>query len=164
MLYDNYVPRLKHPSIKQKNFVKAYLKTGRKDLAVLESHTYQNKKYASTYGQRVFKQKGTQEYLQKCLESSKLTEERIAEGLDNLLLKSKPSKRVSDPRLHLLALKEVAKLRDLYPAEKRQIEQKTARLNIDLKGKNENELMEELSKIGNQINDFKRLLKNDRIL
>ena len=152
------MPRIIRPTFKQKKFVKEYLKTGVMYKSAMKAYDTQNKEYASQIAHDTLHHPVVQKYIAEIMEDRGLTDERIADKLNRIIDAgtTESALKTTTPANAMDAIKFAAKLKDIIPAEK--IEQKTARLNIDLKGKSQPELEEVLSKLLDETRQFKQLL------
>lgn len=146
---------LKAPTIKQMKFVKAYFETGSKKAAAKAAYNTNN---PESMAMAAWRTEGVQYLMRKELEARGLTTGKLSDKWTKLLKKTTPRGRINDPRLHFDVLKETTKLSGLYPAEKKEIQQKTARFNLDLNAKSPEELSDVLSKLQAEITQFKKLV------
>lgn len=155
------MPRVNGPTLKQKKFVKKYLETGSKKEAAIYAYNISEKgmKWVNGTANTIFNSKGVQEYYLQCLEAQGLTPETSSSYLAKLIKKSAPQGKVSDPRIHLEALKELHKITGVYAAEKKQVEQKTAKVTLDLKGKSQEDLTNTLKDLAEEIKRFNKMVE-----
>lgn len=148
---------------KQRIFIKEYLRTGNLTKSSIRAWGMKPKA-AQVYGSITMKRPHVKEYVRQLLDKAELTDEKIVIALKRLMDAGTTEKALgtADAKLGLAAVKEIARLKDLYPAEKKEIESKTAKLNIDIKGKTEEELLESLNKINSDIRQFKEMIKHER--
>lgn len=155
------MPKLTTASFKQRKFVNIYLKTGNKIKAAEEAYGTHNYKTSQSLANQTLKHPMTVEYMKRILDKAGMTDDQIANGLkmiadaglrENSLKGARPADTM---KAYDMALK----LKDLYPAEKKNIEKKT--LSIKYEGKTPQELQDMLKLREDEIRKFRNLLKSD---
>jgi phage terminase small subunit len=147
--------------MKQRKMVHKWIETG--NLTEATQFAYNTTKHnASRIGNRIMKSENVKNYIREVLTAAGLTPESIAKDLQELRKNTKPEGRVSDPSLHLRTIQEGAKLLEMYPIEKKSIEKKVAKFDISLKGKNRDELIDELEKQQEEFTHFMRAIKRKK--
>lgn len=121
-----------------KAFVKEYTKSGNITQSAIKAGY--SPKTAHVQGSRLLKKDIIQDEIKSVLDKAGLTDEYIAEGLKVAVEKGLSSERhtLSDG---LRGIEMIAKLKDKFPAERKQIETKS--LHLSLKGKSIEELEQE---------------------
>lgn len=149
------------PTLKQKRFVKYYLETGNKTEATRRAYNVKEQN-ATVLSQAVIKAPAVQNLIRVALQKEGLEDDYVAQSLHKLteaglreesLVKAKPDDA-------LRALKEINKLRDSYPVERKRIEQ--AVIKMDLKDKTTDELVDMLEQTRNELLTFQRMVSGTR--
>jgi hypothetical protein len=154
------MPHLITASYPQRKFVKSLLRHGSIKKAALEAYNT-SEKNAWRVGKASLDHPMTQAYMKRIMDKANLTDDYIANGLKVIAEAglSEQSLKQAKPQDALRAIQEVAKLKDLYPAEKKKIEKRT--ISIDLKGKTMEELQGMLEKQQEELKTFTKLLKDN---
>lgn len=123
---------------RQRKFIKEYVKTGNASQSVVKAG-YKTKT-PNVLGSQLLANNNIQSEIATVLDKAGLTDEYIADGLKTAVEKGLTSERhtLSDG---LRGLEMIAKLKDRFPAERKQIETKS--LHLSLKGKSIEELEQE---------------------
>lgn len=155
------MPRLRKPSYKQKKFVREYLKHGNATKAAMVAYDTKSQRNASYIGYHVLQHPLVEEYMREVLDNRGMSDDYIAHGLKEITAASLKAQSLSQakPTDGLKAMEMAAKLKNLFPAEKKQIEQKTATINLNLQGKSETELQDMLQNLVSEAQSFKRVLE-----
>lgn len=123
---------------KQRKFIKEYVKTGNASQSVVNAgYKAKNPEVSAS---QLLRNTNIQDEIKTVLDKAGLTDEYIAEGLKTAVEKGLSSDRhtLSDG---LRGIEMIAKLKDKFPAERKQIETKS--LHLSLKGKSIEELEQE---------------------
>lgn len=157
------MPRLIRPSFKQKKFAQEYIKHGNAQKAALTAYDTTKKNSANVIGYNNLNSPTVRTYMKKIMEKQGLTDDKIAEKLNAIVDAgtTKHALKATTSREALRALEVTAKLKDIFPAEKRQIESKTAILNLDLQNKTDEQLQQTLNELVEEAKSFRRLLKKN---
>jgi hypothetical protein len=155
------MPRLTKPSFKQKRLVHEFVKHGNAKKAARVAYPDAKEASLSALANATFKNEMVQDYMKKVLEKSGISDEKIASKLNEIIDAgtSKGALKTATTKDAMAAINTALKLKDSFPAEKKQIEQKTAVLNIDLAGKNEKELKDVLDDLIEETRRFKNVIK-----
>lgn len=139
--------------------MKVYGYKNRKDISLKK-----RKELASAHAGIAFNSKNVQSYMKQVLEKHEMTDDYIAKNLKKLLdaATTRQALKTADANLALNVLKEANKLKGNYPAEKKQIETKSANLNINYQDKSEEDLLNELEKTRQDLKVFMQTVKKDR--
>ena len=123
---------------KQRKFIKEYIKTGNATQSVVRAG-YKSKNPEVSASQ-LLRNANVQDEIKNVLDKAGLTDEYLANGLKEAIEKGLSSERrtLSDG---IRSIELVARLKDKFPAERKQIETKS--LHLSLKGKSIEELQEE---------------------
>lgn len=154
------MPRLREPSLKQKRWVQEYLKHGNKFKAAQVAYPTATPDTQNHISVTQLKKPLVVQYARELMDKAGISDEKIAEKL-NLIIESGTNQNAlaqSKPDHALKALEMAIKVKDLFPAEKKQIESKTATVNLDLKGKSPEELQHTLDALTDEIRNFKKLI------
>jgi hypothetical protein len=147
-------------SFKQRKFVHQLLQHGNRAKAYRE--VYQDAgNFNSERGKEVLMHPMTQQYIRRIMDEAGVTDEKIGKALHTIMEASltKESLRMSTPAHGLKAIEIAAKLKDLNPAEKKQIDKRT--MNLSLEGKSMDELKTMLETLVDEANSFKRMVNKD---
>lgn len=157
------MPKLVTASFKQRKFVNTYLTTGDRVKAAEVAYGTHNIHTSRTLAYNTLKQPTTIEYMKRILDKAGIDDNKIANGLKMIMEAGlrESSLKQAKPTDALNAIKEAAKLKDLYPAEKKKIEKKT--LSIKLDGKSPQELQDLLKTQEEELRKFRTLLGNNII-
>lgn len=157
------MPKLITASYKQRKFVNSYLKHGSVKDAAKDAYSVSNDTSAYRLGRNTLKQPMVQAYMKRVLDKAGLSDEVVANGLKAIYEASlrESSLKQAKPADGLKAIQEIAKLKDLYPAEKKKIEKHT--VSIKLEGKSTAELQEILKKQELEMRRFRKLLGSEEI-
>jgi len=123
---------------KQRKFIKEYVKTGNASQSVVNAgYKAKNPEVSAS---QLLRNNNVQDEIKTVLDKAGLTDEYIAQGLKTAVEKGLSSDRhtLSDG---LRGIEMIAKLKDKFPAERKQIETKS--LHLSLKGKSIEELEQE---------------------
>ena len=150
-------------TIKQKRFVKAYIESGSAKRAALSAYDVSDKN-AAMFGYTVLKQDNVKNLIQIALEKEGLTDDLISQKLHKIVDAGTSDSalavaKVSDAHK---AIQELNKIKGNYAAEKKQVETKSTRLNMDLKGKTPEELQKALEDLSDELLTFKRMVAGTR--
>jgi|SRR3990167_929605 len=157
------MPKLITASFKQRKFVNTYLSTGSKVKAAEEAYGTVNKSTSASLARATLQQPTTIQYMKRILDKAGMSDDKIANGLKIIAEAglSEQSLKQAKPQDALRALQEAAKLKDLYPAEKKKIEKRT--ISIDLKNKSDNELQQILEKNLEELKTFTKLIRGGNV-
>lgn len=133
-----YIANVNKINPKQRRFAKEYVKTG--NVTQSAKNAGYSEQSAHVIGSRLLKKDTIQDEIKSVLDKAGLTDEYIAEGLKTAVEKGLSSERhtLSDG---LRGIEMIAKLKDRFPAERKQIETKS--LHLSLRGKSIEELEQE---------------------
>ena len=154
------MPLLRTPSFKQKKFAQEYIKHGNAKKAAQTAYPAAKETTAMTIGSQNLQKPAVLTYMRKLMDKAGLTDEKIALKLDAVIEAgtTKSALKTATPKDSLKALEMSAKLKDLYPAERKQIETKSASVNLDLKGKTQDDLKGMLTDLQKEIQDFQKMM------
>lgn len=158
--------KLRDPSLKEKRFVAEYLKTGSKTKAGLKAYDTDKPKNASVIGHYVLKRPHVINYMERLLEEEGVSDSKIAKKLNDIIDAGTTQSMLKSatPTNALEALKFSAKLKDRLPAERKEINQQTAQLNLDVRGASEEDLQAKLDAVLGEIRDFKKVMNETKQL
>ena len=144
-------------SYKQRKFVKEYLRTGNIKKSAIEAYDT-SEKNAYAVGRAALSKPTTQEYMKRIMDEAGMTDEAIANGLKAITEAglSSQSLKMANPSHALKALELTSKLKDNFPAEKKNI--KKTILTANLEGKSMDELKEMIDKLADEAKTFSKLL------
>ena len=155
------------PTMKQRKFIKSYIQTGSTTKAALLHYDIANndKHTAETIAAKNFKYPYVQKYLKDRMEEAGLTDAAISADLKKLVDAglAEESLRKANPGHALKAIQEINKLKDNYPVERKQIQTTTASVNIDVKGKNPQDLAKMLDGLSTELLTFRRMISGTRV-
>lgn len=155
----------KHPkrrlTFKQKKFTEEFLKSGNATSAAKKSYNVKNRQSASVAGYAALKSPTVQRYMAKVLSDKGVTDEKIAEKLQDLIDAGTTDRalKTATPDVALKAITFAAKLKDIVPADKKQIQKQS--LTLSLQGKSEDELKEMLETLGKEVTSFSKMMKKE---
>lgn len=154
------MPKLITASYKQRRFVHKLLQHGNRAKAYREVYANTGK-YNSERGKEVLDHPMTQAYIRRIMDSAGLTDEKIGKALHTILEASltTESLKMATPATGLKAVEIAAKLKDMNPVEKKQIEKRT--MNLSLEGKSLDELKVMLGTLVDEANSFKRMVNSE---
>lgn len=147
-------------SYKQRKFVNSYLQHGNIKKAAMEAYDT-NEKSAYVLGRATLQKPTTIEYMKRILDTAGLTDTAVANGLKAITQAglSEQSLKQATPTHALKALEMTSKLKDLFPAEKKNI--KKTVLTANLENKSLSELQEMLQKLSDEAKTFSKLLNKN---
>jgi hypothetical protein len=156
---------LKAPTVNQRILARHYLKTGNKKEAALKAYDVKPE-YALKMANNVLSNPMVQTYMKKVLDEEGLSDSLIGRKFRKIIEAGTTPGALKAATVGnaLTALQEVSRLKDLYPATKTQIDQRTARLNLNLVGKSEEELMAMLDEVQGEIKDFRKVIETTKQL
>lgn len=134
---------------KQRKFIKEYVKTGNASQSVVNAgYKAKNPEVSAS---QLLRNTNIQDEIKTVLDKAGLTDEYIAQGLKTAVEKGLSSDRhtLSDG---LRGIEMIAKLKDKFPAERKQIETKS--LHLSLKGKSIEELEQEYQALIEDAQEF----------
>lgn len=161
------MPLVKSPTLKQRKFAKIYVATGSKLKAIRGSYNlgreggkWSDKNHYSM-ANNILASPFAQQAVREELDKIGLNEGKIADRLNRIIDKGTEERKLAfaTPTLALDAIKEVNKMKGNYAAERKQVETKSARLNIDLNSKDQDGLMAELQNIQKEIHNFQEMVR-----
>jgi len=160
MLYDYCMPRLVRPSMKMKKFAREYVRTGNGKASVLKTYNTKLDATASQIASKNLKNPLVQEEIAKVLDKEGVTNSKVARGIKKIIEHGMRTKSLNEvkPSDTLKALEMAAKLKDLFPAERRQVEART--LNLNLEGKSQEELNDVLKNLENEMKSFRKMTQS----
>lgn len=134
---------------RQRKFIKEYVKTGNASQSVVKAG-YKTKT-PNVLGSQLLTRDNIQSEIATVLDKAGLTDEYIADGLKTAVEKGLSSERhtLSDG---LRGIEMIAKLKDRFPAERKQIETKS--LHLSLRGKSIEELEQEYNALIQDAQEF----------
>ena len=148
-------------TLKQRKFVKEYIRTGNGSQAVkLAGYNVKSDLSANATASDNLSKPIIQRSIAKVLDQAGLTDDRLADDLDYIIDRAKDSDKITVADA-LRGLDMSFKLKDKYPAERKQIE--TKNLTMTLKGTSLQELSEQLQELLEQSKHFHNLLVTDDI-
>lgn len=151
------------PTLKQKKFVKEYLKSGNKRQSAKIAYQTDSNEYADRLSKMNSHSKIVRAYMQKLLDQHGMSDEKIAETLTLLREAGTTPKALkrATPELALKAIQEAIKLKDLYPAEKKEIKQQTMRMDLD--NKDTKDLIDILKKQQREVSQFNKMIDKENV-
>jgi phage terminase small subunit len=153
--------------MKQRKFIKSYIQTGSPTKAVFLNYNVANNNShsADNIARQNLKKPYVQKYLKDRMEEAGLTDSAISKDLKKLVDAglTEESLRKANPGHTLRAIQEINKLKDNYPVERKQIQTTSANVNIDVKGKNPQDLAQMLDGLSNELLTFKRMINGTRV-
>lgn len=154
------MPQVRIPTFKQRKFVHRYLKHGNAKKAIKESYDVKNDATASALATRNKQMPHVQAYMKEVMDKAGVTDEKIAKNINKIINAgtTKQALKTATPQHALKALDLASKMKDIFPAERKQIEKRTATLNLDLTGKSQEELQETLDTLINESKQFRKML------
>jgi hypothetical protein len=137
---------------KQRKFVKSYIKTGNASKAVVEAGYKPNS--PAVQGSRLLANDNVQREISKVLDKAGLTDDQLSEHLNTAINKGINSDRVvlADA---LRGIEMALKLKDKFPAERKQID--TRSISYSLKGKSMEELQERYQELIGEAKEYKQI-------
>lgn len=155
------MPFVRMPTLKEKKFADEYLRTGNKVQSAKVAYGSKNYHSASHLAYVVSRRPPVQTYIQQRMAEEGITVNRIGKAWRKLLDKASEDStiRTMSPGDAINVLKEVSKIQDIYPAEKKKIEQ--TKLTMKYDKMDEKELLEVLKQQSTEIASFSRLLKGN---
>jgi hypothetical protein len=156
---------LKAPTVNQRILARHYLKTGNKKESALKAYDIKPE-YAVNMANKVLSNPLVQSYMKKVLDEEGLSDSLIGRKFRKIIEAgtSPQALKAATVGNAIEALREVGKLKDLYPATKTQIDQRTAKLNLNLVSKSEDELMVMLDEVQEEIKNFQKVVKSTQKL
>lgn len=134
----------KEASIKEKKFIKHYVKHGNATQAVLDAgYNCSNRNSAGSLGHDMLKKPRVQEELRMELEAAGLGERYLSETLKEVIERGKSRKATASDALRAVDM--VLKLKDMYPGKKS--EEVKMEYKMKLQGKTIEEIMDELAQV-----------------
>lgn len=148
------------PTLKQKKFAHEYLRTGQATKAAMIAYDVKSRQSAAFIGYQNLKKPIVVDYMKEIMDRHGLSDEQIAERLKKVIEAgtSEVALREATPTQALKAIDMTMRVKDLYPAEKKQIDQRTATLKMDLKGKTDQELVGILTNLQDELTAFKKMV------
>ena len=157
------MPRVNGVTMKQKKLVQRYIKTG--DITQAAAFAYPDAKPHNRHnvGWTTMQKPYVKEYMGKLLDRAGLSDEKISAKLKDIVDAGTTRKALKGAKVNdaLTALHTTLKLKDAYPIEKKQIDKRTAVLNIDLKGKSQKQLQGILDGLIKETRNFKKVVALD---
>jgi phage terminase small subunit len=147
------------PSLKQKEFVKEYIRNGEHGTkAALKVYNTKNPASASVIAVHTLKSEAVKTYIQSIFDRVGLTDETLAFQLRKIIDAgtSKQAIRKAKPADSLRAIEMGWRLRDAFPSQRVQIDKREVRMKLD--GKTQEELMDKLQDVNKEIERFKRMV------
>ena len=148
------------PTFKQKKFVHKYIKHGNGIKAAEQSYNVSNKNTASAMAQRNLNNPAVKGYMKQIMDAAQVTDEKIAKKINKIIEAgtTQQALKTATPQHALKALDFAAKVKDIFPAERKQIDQRVAKLNIDLTNKSQEELQETLDNLIDESKKFRKMI------
>lgn len=142
-------------SLKQRKFIKEYVKSGNATQSAIKSGY--SPKTAYSIGSELLSKPVIQSEIKEVLDKTGLTDEYLATGLKTAIDKglSSDRKTLADG---IRSIELVARLKDKFPAERKQIETKS--LHLSLKGKSIEELQEQYQELIEDSKQYQKLIEN----
>lgn len=146
-------------SIKQKRFVQLYLKNGNGTQAAVDAYGIKKRRTACQRSVKNLRSPLVQNYMREIMDKAGLTDDQIVDHLKSIVLAgvSGDSLAKAKPADALRALEMSNKLKDNYPIERKQIDSRSLRL--DVQGKTEGELQVMLTQLRKELKDFQLMTK-----
>jgi phage terminase small subunit len=148
------------PSLKQKEFVKEYLRNGEHGTkAALKVYNTKDPASASVIAVHTLQSEAVQTYMQSILSRVGLTDEQSALHLQKIIEAglTKRAIKKATPSDSLRGLEMRFKLADQFPSQRVQIDKREVKM--QLSGKSTEELMNKLQDVNKEIERFKRMVK-----
>lgn len=151
-------------SLKQKRFTQIYLKGGNGTEAASLAYGYKNRRVASERAVRNLKSPLVQNYMRELLDQAGLSDKDIADNLKKIVTAGvgEDSLAKAKPADALRALEMSSKLKDLFPAERKQVESRT--MSLSLQGKTESELQGVLTQLRKELKEFQLMTQKTAAL
>lgn len=148
------------PTIKERKFVAEYLRTGSPQKAQIKAYNTP-KSYAAKVAYNVLKRPPVQKLLRECMEEEGLTNESIAVHMNKILDASTSDRALGKATVKdgISIIREINKIKDAYPAERKEIRQQTVKLN--LQGKSPQEIEDTLSVLMEETRQFKHMVEKE---
>lgn len=152
-------------SPKQKAWAVEYIKTGNGTEAARRAYPGITPMTANIVGSKNTHNPKIKKYMDEMLDKAGMTEAKIADSLHIITDAgmSKSALRKSTPKDALRALEMAARLKDLYPIERKQVDQRNLNLRMDLGSKSQDELVEMLKKLMDEARTFSDLVKKSEL-
>ena len=146
------------PTLKQKAFIKEYLRTKNITQSAKSVYNAKNDANAASIGNKTLQSPNVQNYLKQLLDDSGLSDTNLSMFIKKIITAgtSKKSLLKATPDHSLKGIDMLWKIGGKYPKETKRIESYS--VNVDLKGKQETELKELLDKTMQEIQDFKKVM------
>lgn len=153
------MPRLVRPSIKQRKWARDWVKHGNADKAAFDNYDVKNMVNAGKIAYVNSKNPMVLDYVKKLLDEQGVTDSKLAKGLNKIIDAgtSLKSLKTTTPTQALEAIKFASKLKDIIPAEKKLVDQRTATVKYNLENKSEEQLQDTLSNLIEEIKTFKKM-------
>ena len=149
----------KRISIKQKRFVRGYLKHGNGTQAALDAYDTDVRKEASVIASENLKRENVQEFMKKVLDDVGLTDENLADSLEKIVRASTTRKSLKNVKVAdgLRGLELAYRVRDRFLAEKKRIVKST--ISMKLESKSEEELKVILKDLVKEVEGFQKIVE-----
>ena len=147
------------PTLKQKKFIKEYLKTGNGSKSALKVYSTDNYESASVIAHKTLQSDTVKTYMQKIMEKQGLSDKKLTKSLDKVIEAGVSDKALDSvkPKDSLKGIEMAFKLKDRFPAERKRIE--SASINVNLDGKSKDELMKMLKDQQKELREFTTMVK-----
>lgn len=147
------------PTLKEKVLVHEYLRTGNKTKSGLKAYNAKNKISAINMATTALKRPRVQKYMAEVLEDIGLTNEQIAKRLKSVIIAGTSEMALNEAKVSdaLRAIEFTSKLKDILPAEKKQID--TRNLNMNLENKTNEEMIKMLKETQKEIREFTKMME-----
>ena len=159
------IPNPKRVSIKQKRFVKEYLKHGNGSKAILASYDTTNKNTSRRLANKNLNSPRVIAYMAKVLKDVGLTDKDLASDLKiaikaGLTPEARSKAKVADA---LRGIELALRVKDRTTAERKRVESASVRYDLRLEGKTEKELLTVLDELNSEVKTFKRMMGNKKL-
>lgn len=153
------------PSVKQKQFVKAYVKCGNGVKAALQTYDTTDPNTAGQIAYHNLRSQKVIRYMDKILDNSGLSDEKIASSLDKIVTAgtSDGALKAAKPADALRAVEMASRMKDLFPAQKKEVETKNATLRISLQSKSQDELVQYITDLKEEAVKFRQIVERAKL-
>lgn len=154
MPYISPKKNIDHVTIKERKFVNEYVKSGSKKNAALVAYDTKSPTNAGRIANNVLSRERVQNYMAKVLHTAGLSDEATAEALMKIVESGTSKKALGEAKAGdaLKAIDLAYKVGNKYPVEKKQVDTRVLKMNLE--GKGQDELMDQLRELQKQTQEF----------
>jgi phage terminase small subunit len=149
-------PERTTPTLKQKKFIKSYLETGNATQAVIDAgYNSETREKARSTASSIKNASIVKKTIEKVLDEEGLSDEKLAGTLHSIIDKGAKSDRITASD-SLRGIEMSYRLKDRFPAERKQIE--TKNFSMTLKGSTAQELTQQLQELLDESKKFANMM------